>query len=134
MQSQQEVSGWAVGWTAFAGIYLIIVGFFQAFAGLVGILDDEFYVVTREFILQFDSTTWGWIHLIGGIIVFLAGLYLFTGAVWARVIGVLIAAASMLTAFAWLPYQPVWAIIIITIDGLVIWALTVHGRDIATGV
>ena len=57
MQSQQEVSGWAVGWTAFAGIYLIIVGFFQAFAGLVGILDDEFYVVTREYIVQFDSSS-----------------------------------------------------------------------------
>ena len=111
----------------------LIVLVFQAFAGLVGILNDEFYVVTREFILQFDSTTWGWIHLIGGIIVFLAGLYLFTGAVWARVIGVIIAALSMLTAFAWLPYQPIWAIIIITIDGLVIWALTVHGRDITAG-
>ena len=131
MQSQQEVSGWAVGWTAFAGIYLIIVGFFQAFAGLVGILDDEFYVVTREFILQFDSTTWGWIHLIAGIIVFLAGLYLFTGAVWARVVGVFIVVLSMVANFAWLPYQPAWSAIMITIGGFVIRTLTAYGRDIA---
>ena len=131
MTSQQDVSGWAVGWTAFAGIFMIVLGGFHALAGLSAILDNELYVITPNYVFQFDISTWGWIHLIAGIIVVLAGFYLFTGAVWARVIGVLVVAISMLANFAWLPYQPVWSAVMIAIGGFVIWALTAHGRDIA---
>ncbi len=134
MTSQQDVSGYAVGWTAFAATLMIIMGFFHAIAGLVAILEDDLIVLTPNYIFQFDVSTWGWIHLIAGIIVLLAGFYLFTGAVWARVIGVIIVALSMVANFAWLPYQPAWSSIMITIGGFVIWALTAHGRDIATGV
>ena len=63
----------------------------------------------------------------------LAGFGIFTGNVLARTVGVFIAAASAVAAFVWLPYQPVWSSIIIAIDVIVIWALTVHGRDIAEG-
>ena len=66
--SQQPSAG-AVGWTMFAGIMLILIGFFHAIAGFAGILKDEFYAVTPNYILKFDATTWGWIHLIGGVIV-----------------------------------------------------------------
>lgn len=131
--TSEQWSGWAVGWTVFAGTMLAIVGFFQAFAGLVAILDDDFYVATPKYFLELDATTWGWIHLIGGIIVFLAGLYIFSGAVWARTIGVIVAVFAMVANFASLPYYPVWSIIMITIAGFVIWALTVHGRDITGG-
>ncbi len=133
MTSQQDVSGWAVGWTAFAAILMIIMGFFHAIAGLVGILEDDLIVLTPDYVFQFDITTWGWIHLIAGIIVLLAGLYLFTGAVWARVVGVFIVELSMVANFAWLPSRPVWSVIMIAIGGFVIWALTAHGRDIAAG-
>jgi len=134
MTSQQDVSGWAVGWTAFAGTLMIIMGFFHAITGLVAILEDDLIVLTPDYIFQFSVTTWGWIHLIAGIIVFLAGFYLFTGAVWARVIGVIIVAFSMVANFAWLPYRPVWSVILIAAGGFVIWALTAHGRDVASGV
>ena len=134
MTSQQDVSGWAVGWTAFAGTLMIIMGFFHAITGLVAVLEDDLIVVTPDYIFQFSVTTWGWIHLIAGIIVFLSGFYLFTGAVWARVIGVIIVAFSMVANFAWLPYWPVWSVILIAAGGFVIWALTAHGRDVASGV
>ncbi|MCE7884226.1 MAG: hypothetical protein DYH08_10255 [Actinobacteria bacterium ATB1] len=127
----REPSGWAIGWSAFAAVILMLIGVFQFFAGLVAIVDDKFYVVTKEYIFQFDATTWGWIHLIIGIIVFFAGIFIFTGAVWARLVGVIIAALSAIAAFFWLPWYPIWAIIVIAIDIFVIWALTVHGRDIA---
>lgn len=127
----REPSGWAIGWSAFAAVILMLIGVFQFFAGLVAIVDDEFYVVTKEYIFQFDATTWGWIHLIIGIIVFFAGIFIFTGAVWARLVGVIIAALSAIAAFFWLPWYPIWAIIVIAVDIFVIWALTVHGRDIA---
>ncbi len=133
MTSQQDVSGWAVGWTAFAAILMIIMGFFHAIAGLVGILEDDLIVLTPDYVFQLSITTWGWIHLIAGIIVLLAGFDLFTGAVWARVVGVFIVVLSMVANFAWLPYRPVWSVIMIAIGGFVIWALTAHGRDIAAG-
>ena len=63
----------AVGWITFAGVIMVTVGAFQAFAGLVGILENEFYAVTPNYVLQFDATTWGWVHLIIGLVVMAAG-------------------------------------------------------------
>jgi len=119
-----------VGWTAFAACVLIIVGIFDVIAGLVGIVNDNFYAVTRDYVFQFDTTTWGWIKLIVGVIMLLAGIALFRGAVWARTIGVIVAIISCIVNFAWLPWYPFWALTVIAIDITVIWALTAHGRDI----
>lgn len=122
---------WAVGWAGFAGIMLIMIGAFHALAGLVAVINDTFYVVGPEYIFQFDVTTWGWIHLIGGALVILAGFGIFSGNVAARGVGVAVAGASAIVNFAWLPYSPVWSSIMIAIAVAVIWTLTVHGRDIA---
>ena len=126
----RQRSGAAVGWTVFAAFILILVGSFDIIAGLAGIIEDEFYVATPNYILEFDATTWGWIKLLWGIVVLLAGFGLFSGAVWARTVGVTVALISAIVNFAWLPVYPVWAITIIAIDVAVIWALTAHGRDI----
>ena len=126
----QERSGAAAGWTKFAGIMMILIGLFHALAGLSGVLKDDVYAVLPNYVLKFDVTTWGWIHLIGGIVVVLAGFSVWNGAVWARTVGVIIAAASALVSFAWIPLYPIWSIVLIAIDVTVIWALTVHGRDI----
>jgi hypothetical protein len=128
--SEKQPSGWAVGWTAFAGILMIMMGFWWIISGFVALLDSEFYVVTQRWILQFDVSTWGWIHLVLGIVILASGCGLFLGAVWARIVGVILAVVAGLLAFAWLPYYPIWAIIFIVISVVVIWALTVHGRDI----
>lgn len=128
--TQQEVSSAAVGWTVFAAVMMWLIGGFHAIAGLVALFEDEFYVLTPDYIFKFDVTTWGWIHLIAGIVVVLAGAALFSGAVWARTIGVILAVVSILANFAWLPWYPFWSIIMITVNVFVIWALTVHGRDI----
>jgi len=125
-------SGLAVGATAAAAIILIIGGVCHAMQGFVGIATNEFYVTTQKWIFQFDVTTWGWIHVIVGVVAVLAGIGLFTGAVWARAVAVLVAAISILINFAWLPYYPVWSILIIAFDVFVIWAVTAHGRDLAT--
>jgi hypothetical protein len=135
----EKRSSAAVGWITFAAIMLIMIGAFHAIVGLAGIFENEFYRIVPAagteatgdvYFLQFDATTWGWIHLIAGIIVLLAGLALFRGAIWARTVGVIVAVISAIANFAWLPYYPVWSITIIAIDVAVIWALTAHGRDI----
>jgi len=129
-------SGWAVGWTYFAGFMMIMLGIWHAIAGLSAILKKSIYTPGGQlgdgYFLKFDVSTWGWIHLILGIVIVLAGFWLFSGAVWARTIGVILAILSALAGFGWLPYYPVWGILIVAIAVSVIWALTVHGRDVAS--
>ena len=124
-------SGVAQGFIVFAGVMMILAGSFQAFAGLVGIFQNEFYVSTPKYLLQLDATSWGWIHLLLGIVVLFAGFAVMAGQTWGRVVGITMAAISMAANFAFLPYYPFWSLTIITVDVFVIWALAVHGRDIA---
>ena len=127
-----QTSG-AAGLTALAGILMVLLGGWWMITGFIAIVNDDFFVVTQEWIFQFSSTSWGWTHLILGFVVLLAGIGLFSAAVWARTVGVILAVVSGLVAFAWLPYYPVMGIIFVTMSVLTIWALTVHGRDIAQG-
>lgn len=126
-----ERSAWAVGYSVFAAVMLMMMGAFHFMAGLVGLVDDEFYVVTGNWVFEFDATTWGWVHLIGGVLVVLAGLSVLKGHMYGRIIGTFVAAISAVVNFAWLPYQPWWSILMIALSVAVIWALTVHGRDVA---
>ena len=126
----KEPSAWAIGFTAFAGFMMIMMGGWWIISGLVGLFNSEFYVVTLRWIFQFDISTWAWIHLIVGSIILVAGILLFQGAVWARTVGVIIAVIAGLLSFAWLPYYPIWAILFIVVSIAIIWALTAHGRDI----
>lgn len=127
----RETSGLAIGVTFFAATMMAIVGGFHIIAGIAALIEDQFFVIGREYVYEFDVTTWGWIHLIAGIVVFVASFGLFTGRLWARAVGVLVAAASLILNFMYLPYFPVWSVVMIAVSILVIWALTVHGRDIA---
>ena len=129
--TEPPVSPIAVGFTAFAAVVMIMTGVFQAFQGLVALLNDDFYVVGEKWTFSFDLTSWGWVHLIVGVLVAVAGVFVLRGAVWARTVGVAVAAVSALLNFMWLPYYPVWGMVIIALDVLVIWALIAHGRDIA---
>lgn len=122
----------AVGVSVFAGTIMVMIGILHVIQGIVALVNDTFYVVGPEWTFSFDVTTWGWIHLLLGILVAFAGFFVFRGAVWARTVGVLLAVVSAITNFTWLPYYPVWALVVIALDVLVIWALTVHGRDVAS--
>jgi hypothetical protein len=116
--------------TVFAGALMIMVGIFQAIQGFVAIANQNIYVVGQEYVFQLSITTWGWIHLILGILVAVAGFFVFRAATWARVVGIVLAGLSAVLNFAWLPHYPLWSIVIIATDALIIWALTAHGRDI----
>ena len=122
--SSDSTSGWAVGFTAFAAMMMILIGFFQAAMGLIAVFNQDFYVATPNYIFAFDIGTWGWIHLIWGVVVLLAGFAVLSGQTWARVVGTIIAIVSAIQAFAFIPYQPFWSIIVISLSVLVIWALT----------
>jgi len=120
------------GWTAFSGVMLLLAGSFGAINGVIALLNKNVYVQTQEGVILFNFTQWGWIHLIGGVLVVLAGLSVLKGHMYGRIIGTGVAVVSALANFAWLPYQPWWSILMIALAFAVIWALTVHGRDVAT--
>ena len=126
----RATSGWAVGLIVFAAIMLMMAGTFQFLAGLVAVFENEFYVTTRNYVFQLDATTWGWIHLLLGIVLGIAGWGLLSGRTWGRVVAITVAAISALANFLFLPYYPFWALTIITLDVLVIWAVATHGRDV----
>ncbi|MCO4699751.1 hypothetical protein LRR80_05850 [Streptomyces sp. RO-S4] len=122
-------SPWAASWTAAASFLMIFGGIMAIFEGIAAIAQDDVFVATRNFTYEFSLTGWGWVHLILGALVAAAGIALFTGAVWARAVGVALAGLSMIANFVWLPYQPVWSIVLIVIDGFIIWALCAPRRE-----
>jgi vacuolar-type H+-ATPase subunit I/STV1 len=128
-RSDQALTGW-VGWIAFAAIMAILVGVFHMFQGLVALLSQGYYLVAESGLtIHVDYTGWGWVHIILGAVLIVAGIGLITGRMWARVLGVGLAALSALVNVAFLAASPVWSTIMVAFDVLVIWALTVHGRE-----
>jgi hypothetical protein len=95
--------------------------------GLVALFNDEFFVVTRNYTFDLDVTAWGWIHLIIGIVVLATGFGLFARSTWAGVTGIMICALSAISNFFFIPYYPIWALLLIGLNIWVIWALTRPG-------
>jgi hypothetical protein len=124
-------SGVAVGFTYFAAIMMMLTGGLEILQGLSAIIRKNLYVVNKDYIYKINVNGWGWIHLILGVIVLLAGIALLGGALWARIVGIAMAVLIAIANFLWLPYYPVWAIVLIALNVVVIWALAAHGRDIA---
>jgi hypothetical protein len=120
-------SGWATGGLFFAATIMVMVGIFQAIAGLAAIFEDQFYVLTPNYTFDLDVTAWGWIHLLLGIVVGIAGWALFVRKVWAGAFAIVLAVLSAVANFFFIPYYPFWSILVIALDVWVIWALTRPG-------
>ena len=125
--TRQEPSGWAMSGVVFAASILTLIGFFQIIAGLVAIFDDEFFVVARNYTFNLDTTAWGWIHLLLGILLVLTGFGLFSRQTWAGVTAIVLAMLTAIENFFFIPYYPFWSILVIALAVWVIWALTRPG-------
>ena len=121
-------AGWAVGLTATAAMFMILGGAFQFFEGLAAVVKGSVFVATQETIYEFNVATWGWIHLLLGIIAVAVGFALFSGATWARAVAIVLVSLAAIANFMWIPYQPVWSILVIILNVATIWALTVVGK------
>jgi len=128
--SDIRVTGW-VGWGWFAGIVLIIAGAIDIVYGLIAVFQpgSAYFVATEGELVLFDLQGWGWWHTIFGVLLILVGAALFTGATWARVTAIVLVSLNALSQLMLLPLQPWWSIIVLTLDILVIYALTVHGKE-----
>ncbi len=125
-------TGWG-GWLVFASFMLFLVGAFQVVQGLVAVFDDGYYVVRESgLVIDVDYTVWGIVHLVIGALLILCGAGILTGNVVARAVGVVLAGLSALANLAFIGAYPVWSLLVITVDVLVIYALTVHGDELRT--
>jgi hypothetical protein len=131
MQEADDVSGW-VGWIAFATFMLMLGGVFHSIVGLMAIFNSTWFAVTPQHLVVWDLTTWGWAHLLVGIIMFIGGISLMSGRMWARILAVLLAGISLVAYFVSIQMYPLWAIIGMTVAALVIFAVIVHGREMQT--
>ncbi|MFJ6212115.1 hypothetical protein ACIQGZ_02060 [Streptomyces sp. NPDC092296] len=116
--------GGATGWMGFAAVLLVLNGVLGILLGITGIAKNDVYVATPRYVYRFDLTSWGWIHLVIGVLLVLVGLGVFTGAAWARWTGIFMASLGLVTQFMFIPYFPLWTITLIALDIFVIWALS----------
>jgi hypothetical protein len=126
--SQQHVSPktmvWADGGTIFAAVVLTTVGVFQALEGLSAISKDDVFVSATNYVFDIDLTAWGWLHLLLGALAVAIGVCMLLGQGWALIAGIVVAMLSALTNFMFIPYYPVWALVVIALDLFVIWSIS----------
>ncbi len=127
--TRSEATGW-VGWIVFAGTLLLLDGIFQFVIGLVSAFNHTWYaIVGQSHMLVWNYTTWGWIQMLIGVILAAVGLSLFSGSMVGRVFGVIIAGISAIANLAFIGVYPIWSLVVIAVDVLVMYALIVHGGE-----
>jgi len=115
---------WAGGLTTFGGLILLMGGVLALLQGISALAGDTVYVRTRDYVYSFDLTTWGWIHLLLGLAAIAVGLAIMAGQTWGLLVGIAVAGLSAIANFLVLPQYPLWALVLITLDVAVIWALS----------
>ena len=124
--AQHRVSPVATGLAVFAGALMIVSGIGAVLQGIAAVFNDEIFASTPQYTFALDLTSWGWIHVFLGVLVGLAGVAVIRGQVWGRFIGIALVGLSLIAIFMFLPHYPMWAIVTITLDAAIIWALAVH--------
>ena len=127
-QGSRRSSGW-VGWIAFAGIMMVLNGTFNVIDGLSAVFADEVFASGDQGIVVLDLTTWGWVHIVWGLVVAFAGMALFSSALWARMVAIVVVMINAATQALVLPSFPAWSVLVIAVDLFILWALVVHGDE-----
>jgi hypothetical protein len=117
-------SSFAYGMTIVGGVMLCLVGVFQILEGIVGLAKDDIYVRGLNYTYEFDVSTWGAIHLIVGLVALGAGIGIVLGETWAYILGIVVACLGALTNFTFIPVYPLWSVIVIGFNVLIVWALS----------
>ncbi|MFE5872691.1 hypothetical protein ACFQ6V_29105 [Streptomyces roseifaciens] len=121
-ETSQAAAG---GLTLFAAVMMLIAGFVDIFRGIMAIVHDNVFINTPDYVFKFSLAGWGWIHLFLGIAALMVGVGLFRVSLWARILGVIIAALLLIVNFLSIPYYPLWSIVVIALCAFVIWGLCV---------
>jgi hypothetical protein len=124
-----RTSPWATGLSVFAGVLMTVIGVNQVLLSIAALVEDEVYLRTPNYVYSFDLTVWGWVHLLFGVVLILTGFFVVKGAAWARGVGIGLVALNLIANFMFIPYYPVWSLLIIALDVAVIWGLAVYRED-----
>jgi hypothetical protein len=114
---------WASGISLLAGTLLTMLGLFQFFQGLAAVAGDNLYVHTPSYTYNIDLTAWGWVHMFIGVVAAGVGIAIILRQVWGFLVGVIVVGLSALANFLFLPHYPLWSIVLIGLDVVVLWAL-----------
>jgi hypothetical protein len=129
-QLHEDPSGWAA-WVVFGGMMLILLGIFHVVQGIIALVNDDYYVVTKDgLVLNLDFTYWGWTYLVLGVFLGLVGVGLLAGNTAARVAGVVLAVLSAVVNLVFIAAYPAWSVMVIALDVIVIYSILVHGREL----
>ncbi len=127
-KNNNDATGW-VGWIGFASLMMMLAGVFHIIAGFVALFQEDVFVAAPNALWVFDYSQWGWIHMLGGALALIAAGSLMQGKLFGRTMVILVAMFSAIANMAFVPVYPVWSLMIVTIDVLVIWAVAVHGKE-----
>ena len=123
-------TGW-VGWVHFAGIMLMLLGAFQIIEALTALFNRHYLLVTsRGLLVHADLAAWGWLHLALGVVALVAGYGVMVGQRWAQIVGIVLAGVSAIVNLTYIAAYPLWSVIVIALDVIIIQALAVHGREV----
>jgi hypothetical protein len=119
------------GWIGFAGLMMMIIGAIDFFEGLIAVIRKEYYAFTPQGLIIFNTTTWGWLAMIFGIVLFLVGIGLTGGAGWARWVGIILISVNLLGQLGWLgnSQTPIWTLTVVALQIIVLYALTARWQD-----
>ena len=119
------------GWIGFAGLMMLILGAIDFFEGLIAVIRGEYYAFTSQGLIIFDTTTWGWLAMIMGVILFLVGLGLTGGAGWARWVAIVLLVVNLLGNIGWVgsSEHQIWALTVVALEVIVLFALTARWSD-----
>ena len=119
------------GWIGFAGLLLMILGAIDFFEGLIAVIRKEYYAFTPQGLIIFNATTWGWLAMIMGVVLFLVGLGLTGGAGWARWVAIVLLVVNLLGNIGWVgsSQYPIWALTVVALEIIVLFALTARWSD-----
>ena len=124
-----DYSGWA-GWILFGAVMMMLIGASHIIEGLVALFNEYYLVRSSGLALDMGYTAWGWVQIGVGVVALAAGVSLFAGRMWARVLGTAVAFLSVIANIGFLSAYPIWSAVVIGIDVCIILALTVHGAEL----
>lgn len=126
--NNEMVTGW-VGWLGFASFMLMFIGFFHIIEGVADRTSQAVFIHASGYVWVLNYNKWGWINIVGGVLLVIAGLSLIKGGMFGRVLAAIVVLLSMLASVAQVPIYPIWAFIALIVDAFILYAITVHGKE-----
>jgi len=129
LSNYRRPTAWA-GFVVLAAVLMCIVGIFNIVTGLVAVFNDTIYSQRGSITVALDVTGWGWFHIVWGLLLLGTGMALYAGQTWARVTAIVLVALNMITQLMEMPAYPLWSLVILALDILILWAIIVHGEEL----